>query len=117
MLSILRVSSALLLIALGVAPAFARCSFGSQSLPGNIPPGVEDYRSFTVQGGALLTVAGATDRWGNPVSLLVSFPGHCLERSAPTVSCTVHAFGQVEAIIYNPSGAYVQYTWVCTSLR
>jgi hypothetical protein len=60
-------------------------------------------------------VSGATATSGEAVDLSVAFPGHCRQRSGPTVSCTVTAYGVVNAVITNPSRNQVTYSWVCTS--
>lgn len=116
MVSLRRLLLALLLLPASAAPAFAGCSYGDQSLPGHLAPGEQDTRSFTINGRAILTVSGATDSDGNPVELLVSFPGQCQERGAPTVSCTVDTYGVVRAHVYNPSYRRVIYDWVCSSI-
>ena len=107
---------ALLLVPAAATSASAGCVYGNQSLPGHLGPNQQSVRSFTINGRAIVTVSGATDIAGNPVELLVSFPGHCQERGAPTVSCTVDTYGVVEAQIYNPSYRRVVYDWVCSSI-
>jgi hypothetical protein len=116
--SLLRVAFVALLLPLGVVPASAFCARGDNSIPGSIGPGQTDgTRSYTINGRAILTVAGAVDVSGNPVSLIVTFPGFCQSRSGPTVSCTVSTYGVVNVVITNPTGRQATYTWVCTSLR
>ncbi len=107
-----------LLICCGSAPtAFAECARGANSIGGSIGPGqVDASRSYTIEGRALLTVAGATDVNGKPVDLQVSFPGYCQPRVGPTVACTVVAYGQVNARIENLSGRQAVYNWVCSGI-
>ena len=117
MQSLLRIVMVSLLFPLGAVPAFAVCARGDNSLPGSIGPGqTDDTRSYTIDGRAILTVAGAVDVAGAPVNLRVSFPGYCQERSGPTVSCTVNGYGVVNVVIHNPTSRQATYTWVCTSL-
>ena len=96
--------------------AVAGCVHGNNSISGSIGPGQTDNsRSYTVDGTAILTVSGATDSNGDPVDLRVSFPGHCQQRSGPTVSCTVSDDDVVNAVIKNPGSRQVTYDWVCSS--
>jgi len=106
-----------ILCATAPAAAFAECAHGNNSLGGSIGPGqVDSSRSYTIEGRALLTVAGAKDANGNPVDLQVSFPGHCQPRVGPTIACTVTAFGSVNVIIENLSGRQALYNWVCAGM-
>ena len=116
-LSIMRILLALLLVPAGAAPVFADCAFGDNSLPGSIGPGQRDRsRSYTIEGRAVLTVAGAVDAAGEPVDLVVGFPDHCRPREGPTVSCTVEDYGVVNVVIINRGWRQATYKWVCTSL-
>jgi hypothetical protein len=101
----------------GAATA-AGCKFGNKVLPGVLAANATDNsRSFTINGTALLAVAGAKDRVG-PVDLDVTFsgPAGCRERSAATVGCMVTGSREVKATIKNPKGERVTYFWVCTGL-
>jgi len=112
----LRVLLASMVVSAFAVPALAGCAFGNNSIPGSIGPGqTDDSRSYTINGTAILTVSGANDETGSPVDLRVSFPGHCKQRSGPTVSCTVTAFEVVNAEITNPTRRQVTYNWVCAS--
>ncbi|HKZ97266.1 MAG TPA: hypothetical protein VJ045_09820 [Hyphomicrobiaceae bacterium] len=101
----------------GTATA-AGCKFGNKVLSKVIGSNAtDDSRSFTINGTALLAVAGAKDRVG-PVDLDVTFsgPGGCREKSGPTVGCTITGSREAKATIKNPKGERVTYFWVCTSL-
>ena len=105
-----------------VAPLFsesataAGCARGNNALIGSLGARENETRSYTINGTALLAVAGAKDQRGDAAGLDVSIPG-CIARTAPTVACTVKASDrEVEATIRNPHRERVTYYWVCAGL-